>query len=382
MACFPSGGLSPRSIAGSDRTEVIASLEFRDVTVELRPRRHRDRRRHPLDGLSAQIADGETVAFAGEHSFGGTTIARLVAGVITPDSGVLMLNNINITEMPAARRPVALIPAGGGLLPQLTAEENITYGLRLRGEPAMIVRHRLTAAAERLELVPSLPLRPHELSAGQRMRVALARAAVRSVHVLAVDATAGSEGLAQLRHIIVLARSNAAMSTLLCTSDREVFAQADRLVVVNNGRAGPTGTLEQLAAAPPDLATARLVHPPPVPEIPGVVGDGAIHCGAFHLPAPAGSRPGSRVVVALTADAADLVAGDDGLEARIVAVERAGCVLVEPAAQRGARWPARPDSASPPRLGERVGIRVSAERLLVFDAETEGQPRLAASAGG
>jgi ABC-type sugar transport system ATPase subunit len=364
---------------------VIVSIEFRDVAVELRPRRIRDQRRRPFDGLSVKVDDSEIVALVGGRGFGGTTAARLAAGVVSPDSGVLEVNHVDVTDVPAARRPVGLIPAGGGLLPQLTAEDNITYGPRLRGEPAEVIRPRLAEAAERLELRPLLSLRPHELSAGQRLRVALARAAVRSVHALAVDATAGSAGLARLRHVIALAWPDAAVSTLLCAHDRAVFSQADRVVVVDDGRAGASGTPEQMVAEPPDLATARLVHRPPTPEISGVVRGGRIECGALRLPAPAGLREGCDVLVALTADAVDLVAAGHGLPAEIVTVERTGAtvhVLVEPADCRGSRWPAEWTQSSRPRVGEQVGICVAAERLLVFDAGDEGHPRLAPGAGG
>jgi putative spermidine/putrescine transport system ATP-binding protein len=367
-------------------------IEFRDVAIELRRRRVRNQRRHPLDGFSARVDDGEVVALVGERGFGGTTIARLAAGVVAPDSGVIMVDDLDITNMPAKRRPVGLIPAGGGLLPQLTAEDNITYGLRLRGVPDTDISDKLAATTERLELERSLQLRPHELSAGQRLRVALARALVRSVpiRVLSVDATAGSEslaeGLTELRDIIKLAPSNTAMPILLCTRDRAVFSQADRVVVVINGRAGPNGPPEQLMAEPPDLATAHILLQP-MADIPGVVRDGYIDidCGAFRPPAPAEIRQDRDVRVVLTEDNVDLVGYGHGLPAKIVAVDQTGAtvyVLVEPAVRPGIRCPVAWTSSRPPRVGNRVEIRITAERLLVFDSGVAGHPRLAPRADG
>jgi ABC-type sugar transport system ATPase subunit len=365
-------------------------IELRDVTVKRRPRRIRGQRRHLLDRLSVRVDDGEVVALVGKQGFGGTTIARLVAGVGTPDSGVIMVDDFDITDKPAERRPVGLIPAGGGLLPHLTAKDNITYGLRLLGMPNMIIRHRLAAVAKRLELEPSLQLRPDKLPAGQRIRVALARALVRSVPIraLAVDATAGSDGLAELRDIIKLALPNSAMPILLCTRDPAVFSWADRVIVIDDGQAGRSGPPEQLTAEPPDLATARILLQP-MADIPGVVRDGYIDCGAFRLPAPAELRQDQnrRVLVALTVDDIELVADGHGIPAKVVTVEQAGVafhvlveVLVEPAVRSAIRCTVTWTSSSPPRVGDRVGIRTTTERFLVFDAEVH--PRLTPRASG
>ena len=153
------------------------SLQLRDVAVGGWTRRRVRQPPPAMDGWSLVIADGEILAVAGPPGFGGTNLARLVAGVVRPSSGTVLINGVDVIDIPAARLPVGLVPAGGGLLPHLTVEENVTYGARLLGRPNAVIRHRLDAVADRLELLPSLGLLPHEISPGQRFRAALARAA-------------------------------------------------------------------------------------------------------------------------------------------------------------------------------------------------------------
>ena len=214
-------------------------------------------------------------------------------------------------------------------------EENITYGVRLTGQPNTVIRHRLDAVAERLELLPSLGLLPHQISPGQRFRAGLARASMKSPQILVVDATAGAEGVVGLRQLIDRAFSAPALSVLVCTYRPEIIDEADRLYVRLRGRAGPSGPIAALRAAPPDLETARLVLRSPVVELAGVVRGCLVDFAGMRVPAPEGLHEGQRVIV-VTSDALELRPGQ-GVPARIIAADPAGAamrVLVEPTALR------------------------------------------------
>lgn len=330
------------------------------------------------------MAPGEVVAVAGPPGFGGTSVARLIAGIVVPESGHVRIGGADVTDLPPDRRPVGLVPVGGGLLPHLTTEANITYGLHLRKLPSAVVRHRIAEVAERLDLLPSLQLRPHELSAGQRMRAALARAVVRRVQVVTIDATAGARGAGQLRRLVERGWPGVPMSVVLCTGDPAVAGQADRVVVVRDGRAGPSGSLDDLRAAPPDLATARLVLPEPAVELTGDVRGGTVEFGPLAVPAPSGVPDGGRVVALAPGGALRLRTADSGLCATVV-VAPAGPTapaVIEPQAWPGTRWSVRAPVGALPRPGDRVGVELDADRLLFFDAEAAGAPLLVVPEAG
>jgi ABC-type sugar transport system ATPase subunit len=365
--------------------EVRESFELKDIVLELRPRLARNRGGRIFDGLSMQVESGELVAVAGQPGFGGTTLARLVAGLIDAESGTVTVDGVDVTAVEPARRAVGLIPVGGGLLPHLSCADNIIYGLRLRKEPEAVIRHRLAGVAERLELLPSLALQPHELSPGQRIRTAFARAAVRSVHVLVVDATAGAAGLGQLRHLIERAWPTGHKSVLVCTHNPAVIGSADRVVVAEDGRAAANGRPEHLQAAPLNLAVARVLHPAPLAELTGVVRGAEIDCGLLRVPTSHGAPEGHQVIVALPANALHLGPLDGGLPAQIVTVDTCdgvARVLVEPTAWPGTVWTVEADSVSLVRAGDLTSVYITAERLLVFDAEIAGRPLLGTRANG
>lgn len=344
-------------------------------------------------GLSLSVADGAVVAVAGLPGFGGTTLARLVAGIARPKSGCVIVNRADVTSFRAVDRPVGLVPVDGGLLPYLTLEENITYGARLAGEANAFIQYRLGVLARQLDLLPSLALRPHEVSAGQRVRAALARVAMRQVQarVLVVDATSGAQGMAGLRKMIERVWPPPTASVLLCTRNADVIGQADRVIWIERCRAAWNAPLDKLRESPPTLAVAELVLPGPITKLScvaassGVASGSEAECDGLRLPLLAAIPDGRHIIVVLTADSIELGPPDQGIAARVVTTNSLADpahILVEPDCRPGQRWAARAITASPAgagqvRRGDRVGARIRADRIFVFDAETPDHALLA-----
>jgi ABC-type sugar transport system ATPase subunit len=180
-----------------------------------------------------QVAAGDFVAVATTTPAGSTAVARTVAGLVAPVSGRIFVGDRDVTDQRPSARQTGYVPAGGGLLPHLTVRENIQYGLRRRETVREMARAWSTTVVTRLELVPTLHLRPHQLSAGQRLRAAIARAAVCLPEVLVVDLPSGVDGI-DVRELLALASLPAAppMAVLVCTADADATTAADRLVTV------------------------------------------------------------------------------------------------------------------------------------------------------
>jgi ABC-type sugar transport system ATPase subunit len=328
-----------------------------------------------LDGISFDVAAGETVVVAGEAGFGGTTLARVIAGLLRPLSGEVVVEGRNIVGADLKlRQRAGFVPAGGGLLPHLTAADNIRYGMRFRAMSKFLRKQRFDDAVAALELGPSLARRPHEMSAGQRTRVAIARLAVRIPRpsVWVVDATGGGQGRGMVSLINRFPGEDPAI--VICTDDQHPvpIREAHRLVLVRDGKAVSDGPLETARAELPDLLTARLVLPVPLPVCVGAVVNDGIDCGGVRLPRPVWLSPGERVSVALPQDALSLA--DEGqVPGRVVDVRPEGTrsrVLVTPDRGFGDRWPLYCDSAERPRTGNRCRIRVDPVRMLVFATAT------------
>ena len=129
-----------------------------------------------LDGLSIDIAPGELVALLGPSGCGKTTALRALGGLDDLDAGQILVDGRDITHMPSNKRDMGIVFQAHRLFPNMTARDNVAYGLRLRG---MNKDERNKRAGEMLELVglaTQSARYPHQMSGGQQQRVALARA--------------------------------------------------------------------------------------------------------------------------------------------------------------------------------------------------------------
>ncbi len=226
---------------------------------------------------------GETVAVLGPNGSGKTTLFRCLAGLLPIDAGRIELDGEPLDD-PAAdifvrpeRRPVAVVFQDYLLFPNLTALENVAFGLRARGAGKEHARAQAGAWLERVGLADHAHHRPRGLSGGQAQRVALARALATEPRLLLLDEPlaaldAGTRGDVRRdlrRHLTTFDGVR-----LLVTHDPvDAFALADRVVILEQGQVVQTGTLDDVTAQPRSRYIADLVG---VNLLRGTGTDGAI----------------------------------------------------------------------------------------------------------
>jgi putative spermidine/putrescine transport system ATP-binding protein len=193
-----------------------------------------------LDGLDLDLAEGELVSLLGPSGCGKTTALRIVAGFETADSGTVTVSGKDITKVPANRRDMGMVFQAYSLFPNMTAAQNVAFGLKMRKADAK-------KAGELLELVGLAHLGgryPHQMSGGQQQRVALARALAIQPRVLLLDeplSALDAKVRVNLRDEIRRIQTELGMTTLFVTHDQEeALAVSDRVGVMSHGR------LEQL----------------------------------------------------------------------------------------------------------------------------------------
>jgi ABC-type glutathione transport system ATPase component len=198
--------------------------------------------------LAAEVGYGE-LAVARAEPADGAAVTRAVA-VDTPPGSVVVVGGVDVAQLPPEQRKVGYVPAGGGLLPQLTIRRNITYGLRRRIVAERFVARRLDQASEQLGLGLVLDLRPHEVTEDERLRAALARAAVQLPEVLVVDlpealvddgtgARVKPVPLAELVRAATLSR-RFDVAALVCSADPRALRQVPTALAVES--IPPAGT--------------------------------------------------------------------------------------------------------------------------------------------
>jgi putative spermidine/putrescine transport system ATP-binding protein len=199
-----------------------------------------------LDGLNIEMAPGELVALLGPSGCGKTTALRIVAGFETADTGAVLIDGKNISSVPAARRDMGMVFQSYSLFPNMSALDNVAFGLRMRKIGTGERRQRAAGLLDMVGLAPQASQYPHQLSGGQQQRVALARALAIEPRVLLLDeplSALDAKVRLQLREQIRLLQQQLGTTTLFVTHDQEeALSMADRVGVMSKGR------LEQIAA--------------------------------------------------------------------------------------------------------------------------------------
>ena len=140
-----------------------------------------------LDGLSITLAPGELVALLGPSGCGKTTALRIVAGLDEPDSGRVVVGDRDVTDVSASKRDMGMVFQAYSLFPHMTAQQNVEFGLKLRGRDAAKRRVRASEVLELVGLSAHKDKYASQMSGGQQQRVALARALAIEPSVLLLD---------------------------------------------------------------------------------------------------------------------------------------------------------------------------------------------------
>jgi len=219
--------------------------------------------------LDLAVDDQSTVAVVGPNGAGKTTLLRAIAGLVALDRGRVVIDG-TVVEDTAARtraapeqRRIGVVFQEHRLFANLTALENVAFGLRARGVGRAEARTKAAGWLERVGLAEVARLRPRQLSGGQAQRVALARALVTEPAVLLLDeplAAVDAAARVELRHALRHELARYPGARLLVTHDPiEAAALADRIIVVEEGHITQHGRLVEVTARPRSPWVATMV---------------------------------------------------------------------------------------------------------------------------
>jgi putative spermidine/putrescine transport system ATP-binding protein len=252
-----------------------------------------------VDQADLEIRDGEFFSMLGPSGSGKTTCLRMIAGFDKPTFGSIYLYGQDVSDLPPFERNVNTVFQDYALFPHMTVEENIAYGLMVKGVPKAERRRQVEEILELVRLPEFGGRKPSQLSGGQRQRVALARALINHPKVLLLDEPLGALDLKLRQQMQVELKSiqqRVGITFIFVTHDQEeALTMSDRMAVFNEGRIIQIGTPAEIYERPASpfvagfVGTSNLVSGDVAKRITGSEQMFSIRPEKIHLGSPNGS---------------------------------------------------------------------------------------------
>ncbi|APE45635.1 sn-glycerol-3-phosphate ABC transporter ATP-binding protein UgpC (plasmid) [Sulfitobacter alexandrii] len=225
-----------------------------------------------IHGIDMEIEDGEFIVIVGPSGCGKSTLLRMVAGLETVTEGEVRIGGARVNDREPMERDIAMVFQNYALYPHMSVFDNMAYGLKIAGTPKAEIAERVNEAAALLQLGDYLKRRPRELSGGQRQRVAMGRAIVRKPSAFLFDeplSNLDAKLRVQMRLEIKQLQRRLGVTSLYVTHDQvEAMTLADRMIVMNAGRADQIGAPLEVYANPQTEFVAGFIGSPPMNFLP------------------------------------------------------------------------------------------------------------------
>jgi multiple sugar transport system ATP-binding protein len=324
-----------------------------------------------IKGIDLAIEKGEFVVFVGPSGCGKSTLLRLIAGLEGIDTGRLVLDGRDITQLASSKRDLAMVFQSYALYPHMSVADNMSFALRLANVDKTVIKGKVQRAAEILNLTSYLERTPKELSGGQRQRVAIGRAIVRAPKVFLFDEPLSNLDAAlrgQTRLEIAKLHRELGATTIYVTHDQvEAMTMADRVVVLRDGEIEQVGSPLDLYDQPANRFVAQFIGTPQMnvidtaelPALRDIVGAAATTDGFIGVrPEHVLVRPGGSGRLPAQVDVVEALGADTLIYANAGGAGRSGVTLV-----------AKQNTRTAFRVGDTVGLDIAPASFHLFDRQ-------------
>nr|WP_295982297.1 sn-glycerol-3-phosphate ABC transporter ATP-binding protein UgpC [uncultured Agrobacterium sp.] len=340
-----------------------------------------------IHGANLEVKDGEFVVFVGPSGCGKSTLLRMIAGLEDISGGDIVIGGRTVSDADPADRGIAMVFQSYALYPHMTVAENLSFGLRMNGNPKADTQKRVNRAAEILQINELMQRRPKQLSGGQRQRVAIGRAIVREPQVFLFDeplSNLDAELRVQMRVEISRLHKQLGTTMIYVTHDQtEAMTLADKIVVLRAGNIEQVGAPLDLYDDPANRFVAGFVGSPKMNFLDAtIIGSGADSVTlaldsdpAVRLTLPIKERvnEGAEVSLGIRPEHfADAGGGDADLTVHVDVAEHLGNTSYVYARTEGGEQLIieRPESRDVGNR-DRLTVGLSARRAFLFDSKGE-----------
>jgi sn-glycerol 3-phosphate transport system ATP-binding protein len=354
----------------------MAKVEFRDVRKSYGDL-------EVIHGVTTNVADGEFIVIVGPSGCGKSTLLRMVAGLEAITGGEIVIGDRVVNTLEPKDRDIAMVFQNYALYPHMSVFDNMAYGLKIRGFTKDDIRARVDRAAEILELGPLLQRKPRQLSGGQRQRVAMGRAIVREPAVFLFDeplSNLDAKLRVQMRFEIQKLHRRLSTTSLYVTHDQvEAMTLAQRMIVMNAGRAEQIGSPMEVYENPATLFVAGFIGSPAMNFLPAR-GEGgsrfALLAGGSMTAAVGGAPAGTAVTVGVRPEHLRPVDGANAMLAgEVVMVEQLGADTLVHVGHGSDIAIARMPHNAVVKIGDTIRLAADAAKVFLFDSASGARIR-------
>jgi len=247
-----------------------------------------------LDAMTLDIHDGEFMVLVGPSGCGKSTLLRMIAGLEEVTEGRILIGDRDVTRLRPRDRDIAMVFQNYALYPQMTVEENLGFGLKLRRVPRQERTRRVRQVASALGLETLLERRPAQLSGGQRQRVAMGRAMVREPTAFLMDeplSNLDAKLRVSMRGELARLHDRLGVTTVYVTHDQvEAMTLGQRVAVLRDGVLQQCDTPQSLFHEPTNLFVGAFIGSPSMNVVEASVTAGHVVFAGMRLPLPPGSE--------------------------------------------------------------------------------------------
>ena len=216
-----------------------------------------------LDDLNLYIRENEFLTLLGPSGCGKTTTLRILGGFETPDTGKVLFNGQDITQLPPNKRQLNTVFQKYALFTHMTIAENIAFGLKIKGKSKAYIDDKIKYALKLVNLEGYENRSPALLSGGQQQRIAIARAIVNEPKVLLLDEPLGALDLKlrqDMQYELIRLKNELGITFVYVTHDQEeALTMSDTIVVMNQGYIQQIGTPEDIYHEPENAFVADFI---------------------------------------------------------------------------------------------------------------------------
>ncbi len=338
------------------------------VRLQLKDLSHRYSGGLALSDLSLMVEPGEFAALLGPSGCGKTTALKIIAGLLGPTSGDVLVDGSSVLEVPPESRGAAMVFQEPLLFPHMSVEANVGFGLRMRNVSRDHTERRVKIALRRVRMEGFADRRPDELSGGQQQRVALARALVTEPRLLLLDeplSALDANLREEMRELVKEVQREGAYTTIFVTHDQqEAVVLADRIALLFDGKLQMYDKPQAFYDRPASRRIAEFFGA--TNFIRGRVENGAVVTPLGRLRVARRTSPGE-VTLSIRPETVLLEGGENSFPARVAHTAYLGTRISCGLDANGVHLRVALPPHTNVREGDRITVRLPAESLWVLE---------------